>query len=102
MLGRSAGHGALAARDVDRTQPSGEQREALDGRVGEHPRILAPAAALARYDGALGPADARQAAGEHVIVAASVRGEEDAHHQGAALDMIVHPHGRVSERQVLL
>ena len=48
--------------DVVETQAARQQREALDRRVRQDPRVLAAAAALSRDDLALAAGDARQAA----------------------------------------
>ena len=79
-----------------------QQRKSLDRRVGEHPRVLAAAAALPRHDVAIGAGDARQAARHHAVVAVAVRDEKHAHHQRAAFEAVVVPDRRVRERQIFL
>ena len=73
-----------------------------NGRVGQHPGVLAAAAALPRDDVTLLAGDSRQPSRHQAVVAAAVGDQEDAKHQRPAFEVRVVPDRRVRQRQELL
>ena len=81
------GSTSRARRDVSRVRTRRSTgANGATGSVGEHPGVLAAAAALPRDDVAILAGDSRQPARHHAVVAAAVGEQEHAQHQRAALE----------------
>ena len=97
---RQLGVAALAPHAEARRR---QQRHRADRAVGQHPGVLAAAAALHRHDRHVaGRADAREPAGHHRCTSRRPTPTYDAQHERARLELLAVPHRRGRERDLLL